>query len=385
MQFDEKSTRLIPLWEGNTVYRETVMFVGANDRAPLLFAPQEILCVTDYGGEIIYVQGEDFVLNEDGTLSLTEATRIPFLTEQEFYHDNPSSIISVPHNGKDTFIYWGEGTSMTRWQLAVTYTHKAAETLPIPTDFSYRYAPFFKKLKEGKNATVYFFGDSITAGANASYTCQTAPHMLPWTSLFAEQIAKKFSYTLHYQKLDIPRMPSYPPETDYPFGDRGKLTFINTAVGGWRTKHGIEHLEERVLKPIAAYGCDLFVFGFGMNDGRLTSEEYIANTRLIIDRILEVCPDAAILLIATMFPNPDAPRWHINQTSFEGPLLALAEEYAARGVPCAVAPMTSMSKAVLTRKRFHDYSANNVNHPNDFMIRLYAQTLLRTVLGDEVL
>ena len=32
-------------------------------------------------------------------------------------------------------------------------------------------------------------------------------------------------------------------------------------------------------------------------------------------------------------------------------------------------------------KRFQDCTANNVNHPNDFMMRLYAQTVLYSLFG----
>ena len=64
-------------------------------------------------------------------------------------------------------------------------------------------------------------------------------------------------------------------------------------------------------------------------------------------------------------------------------LLDLAAEYRAAGVDCAVSCMTSTSEAVLTRKDFHDYSGNNINHPNDFFARIYAQTLLQCVIGYE--
>ena len=37
---------------------------------------------------------------------------------------------------------------------------------------------------------------------------------------------------------------------------------------------------------------------------------------------------------------------------------------------------------ILTRKRYYDGTSNNVNHPNDFICRLYAQTILYTLCGD---
>ena len=40
-----------------------------------------------------------------------------------------------------------------------------------------------------------------------------------------------------------------------------------------------------------------------------------------------------------------------------------------------IADFYSMQKYLLKRKRFIDLTGNNVNHPNDFMIRCHAQLL----------
>ena len=47
----------------------------------------------------------------------------------------------------------------------------------------------------------------------------------------------------------------------------------------------------------------------------------------------------------------------------------------------AVADVTTFHKYLLRRKRFCDMSANNVNHPNDFMARAYAHVMWQTVIG----
>ena len=38
---------------------------------------------------------------------------------------------------------------------------------------------------------------------------------------------------------------------------------------------------------------------------------------------------------------------------------------------------------IVGKKRFRDYTGNNINHPNDFMSRLYAQVMVETVFGYE--
>jgi hypothetical protein len=60
---------------------------------------------------------------------------------------------------------------------------------------------------------------------------------------------------------------------------------------------------------------------------------------------------------------------------------SLAEDYVKDGKSCAVAKMTSMSQRILENKRFRDHTGNNINHPNDFLGRLYAQVVYETVIG----
>ncbi len=376
---NDLTKELLPLWRGERVYRESVMFIGQDDRAPLLYTPKSVLCVTSYDGDTVYAKGKDFIC-ENGYISLCEGSRIPYIEETAYYHNDPSSLISIPHQGKDTFIYWGEGTTMTRWQIAVTYTH-ADEPIKAPPCRAEHFARFLGKMARGEDVTVLFYGDSITKGANSSYACETPPFLPPWSMLCTEYLARKHGYTEHFVNTGLEPALVVPSE-DLTFGDRGNLTFINTAVGGWTSANGLENLEERVLAQISQHGCcDLFVLAFGMNDKRMTTAEHIANVRAMVDRVLAAAPETCVLLVSPMWPNPDSARWCITQPLLEPLQKELAAEYAAKGVGCAVAPMTTMSRQVLDKKRFCDYSGNNINHPNDFMGRLYAQTALQTLIG----
>jgi hypothetical protein len=58
-------------------------------------------------------------------------------------------------------------------------------------------------------------------------------------------------------------------------------------------------------------------------------------------------------------------------------LQKLAQEEA--GV--ALADLTTLHKEYLTVKNYRDMTGNNVNHPNDFLMRLYAQTIVKTIFG----
>jgi len=51
---------------------------------------------------------------------------------------------------------------------------------------------------------------------------------------------------------------------------------------------------------------------------------------------------------------------------------------------CAVADMTTMSQELYAMgKRFRDMTGNNINHPNDFLARIYAQVLLKALVGKD--
>ncbi|MPN39371.1 hypothetical protein SDC9_186899 [bioreactor metagenome] len=56
-------------------------------------------------------------------------------------------------------------------------------------------------------------------------------------------------------------------------------------------------------------------------------------------------------------------------------LYEVAKDY--NGV--VVANMTQIHKYILTRKHYRDITGNNVNHPNDFVARMYLQVLLDTI------
>lgn len=380
MTSEQFAKELAPLWSGSQVYRETVMFIGKADRAPLLYVPTQILSVTSYDGTILYEEGEDYACDGDGMLFLCENSRIPYIEEDAYYHNDPTSLISIPYKGQETFIYWGEGTTMTRWQVAVTYTHASKPILP-PATCQGRFADFLSKMERGEDVTVLFYGDSITQGSTSSYAVGTAPFLPTWNMLCAEYLARRYEFTEHFVHTGLERTLALPDE-DLCFGKRGTLTFINTAVGGWKSADGLEHLQQRILDQIAAHGCDLAVLAFGMNDKYMTVDEHVANMRTMIDQILLAAPQTSVLLVSPMYPNPASKRWCTVQPQFEAADKQLAEAYLQKGVPCALAPMTTMSARVLERKRFCDYSGNNINHPNDFMMRLYAQTVLHTLVGE---
>ncbi len=377
---DIKNPLMQPIFSGTVTVNETVMFLDKGDVKSLLYPIESIQSVTSYDGKKVYEEGKDYVL-VDGKIQVTENSSIPCITSKKFYN-SPGSIIQVMHDGKQVPMHWGEGRLMTDWQVNVNYTHAEGwEGFAQPSELA-TYRNFVKKLQAGEDVTVFFYGDSITNGASASYLYGYEPFQATYPMLFTQTLADLFGYTVHYVPGGVTGAPVVP-NTDYVGGDRGTITFVNTAVGGWTSQNGKDNIDAYITQKIEAYGCDLFIVAYGMNDAGVQPRVTSKNTEAIVDAVLEVTPDANIVLMATMVPNPAGLGWYGNQPKQEAEFQKLAKKYNEKGIPCSVCCMTSVSLSILEHKDFHDYSGNNINHPNDYFARVYAQVLLQTVIGYE--
>ena len=367
---------------GNTVKNETVMFLDYGDEKTLLYPISSVISVTSYDGSKTYVEGKDYSI-VNGKIKILEGSSIPCITRAVYYNYTANSTLITSYGGQNVSTYWGEGKPMTDYQVNVSYTHTES-----PLSFSQEcqsdiYKDFLAKLSAGEDVTIIFYGDSITRGASSSWEKGEAPYQYPYSILFTEALADLYGYTVHYVASGIASSAKVP-TSDYVAGTRGTITYINTAIGGWTSTDAINNVDNHIKAFAEQYGCDLFVCAFGMNDKSIAPSTTIANIKAVINTLLSVTPDASVMMVSTMVPNPNSTNgWYGNQPLQEEKLLAAAEEYRANGTACAVTCMTSMSLAVLERKDFNDYSGNNINHPNDFFIRVYAQTMIQALVGYE--
>ena len=146
---------------------------------------------------------------------------------------------------------------------------------------------------------------------------------------------------------------------------------------------GIEKFDTYIKPFVEKYGCDFILLAFGMNDGGNTPETEKDLQKQLLELVYGLMPDAEVLLLATMVPNNESVNgWYASQHLFEAVFDELADEYTALGKQIAVGRMTTMSLSILETKRFRDYTGNNINHPNDFMSRVYAQVVYATVTGE---
>lgn len=344
---------ILPVWQGDTVYFETVLFVGETDSAPLLYPIKEIIGVYNYGLQIEYKHGVDYEIR-DGKIYRLKGGNMPYMPIDEYYLEEQAQYAIGIVNRKEKapegkkFFSFGEKDSYSKYQIAVSYRHDGKNHIESPKGKSDKLKNFITKLKKGK-ADVVFYGDSITTGCNMSGTPQggeTAPYAEKFSVMVCRALQEKFNAVVGHR---------------------------NTAVGGWSTVEGLNAFDEKVTN----LPSDLMVLGFGMNDGHAEPKDYLDRTEQMVKLFKEKNPDGEVVLIATTLPNTESD-WVRNHPLFAAELYKLEQKYPF----VAVADMTDMHQKLLnTGKRYRDMTGNNVNHPNDFLGRIYAQVILKTILG----
>ena len=345
---------LQPIWEGGVVYHESVMPLEGPDGSmgdiALLYEASEIISVRSSDLRTEYVPGVDYAL-ADGKLRLLDGAipRVPF---GRMY---PPEEIEVPGGGllfpgKDVpWIYIEGGSLFHTWQLAVTYKHTDAFPGAVPPRQGGRLPNTLAKLEAGAPLRLLVYGDSLAVGCQSSGW--DATNVPPYAPTFFDM----FAGALRAQ-----------------YG--GEITVVNTAVGGVNSAWAADNAQELA----AEQSPDLMIVSLGGNDapGKVPPATFAWNVLRLFAKVKAQNPQCEFILLAPALQSPHS--FHDNgyQLRYRPWALGLGQE----GV--AVLDMAQMYADLLARKRFEDIASNNINHPNDFTARIYAQMLLETLKGD---
>jgi len=334
---------LQPVWEGEISYQESVLPVmgEANALLPIkmLYPIKEIIEVKNASQTITYQENVDYILHE-GELLILKSGKIPIMMHREFYPAYGQSGFEARGGG---YVCFSEGDFFHNRQIVVTYTHEAKYTGYKPENKAHLLKNIHAKLAAKEDIDLLVFGDSISVGGNASGFLNVAPYLPTYSELFAEGLKKTYGVNVNIH---------------------------NASVGGKDSSWG-EQTIDGVLSNLE--NIDLAIVAFGMNDGGMSGSSFAWNIQSINSKIKAKFVDVDILMIATMLPNYDAIRFYGNQELFHTYLSDLETE----GV--ALVNMTKVHASLLERKRYADMTGNNVNHANDYLSRVYAQTLLETL------
>lgn len=331
-----------PFWNSGKMVNESVLMISSNGHAPearLLFKPKKIISVTNSALDTAYVEGVDWEY-KNGKLILFSGSKAKYMTDKQLYPD--SARFPKIDGG---YIFHTEGTFFHRHQLAVTYTHKKkAWKGLIPKYQGNQLQNSINSLRNKKKLHLLLFGDSISSGANASGVGKAAPYLPAFGELVANQLQDFY---------------------------QSEIKFTNTAVGGKTSQWGVETAKERV----ADHHPDLVIIAFGMNDGtgKMSPAKFKENIALIMTQTKAVNPDVEFILVAPMLPNPES-KFLGTQPLFKKVL----DELSGPGV--IVTDITAVHRELLKHKSYQDMTGNNINHPNDFLMRWYAQQIVGTLI-----
>ncbi len=362
MKLNNKDTDkyLQPIWNTQTIYDETGVIIGEEGELRFLLSPiKNSVVVRDIHLEKIYQEGKDYVVTPKGIKRL-KGGELPFWNTDEYFaktYNPPIMLLADPEKiefsfDEERYIFHSEAADGVRHYLAVSYQTEENWQGYIPVQDE-KAKPFIQALKRDKKAKIMFYGDSITVGCNASgteYGGMLNPYLPPWYRLVSDYLENNFD---------------------------AEITVENEAVGGWTVKNGQDAFDEKVLPHCK--DTDLLVLAFGMNDTYTAEEDYIKSTKEMMDKYLAENPNGNILLVAPMLPNCQCKGWRNNQEIFEGSLLKIQQSYQNTSVAMVTSVIFDMEK---TGKPIRDWLANSVNHPTDFCVRIYAQVILQTLLGN---
>jgi lysophospholipase L1-like esterase len=277
----------------------------------------------------VYEAGRDYVIDaKAGTIARTENSRIPDFSKNVLYGKKDFDHSQFPGYGNAPFLIFVDYDTANAPPLYPGQVH--VETLLRKT---------VRKLREHKPLRIIAYGDSITAGGEASSVD------LQFPSRWAEYLRKQH------------------PDS--------KIELLNHATGGDNTENGLARLQEKVLsqKP------DLVLIAFGMNDhnllgvGGVPVPKFKENLKSIATQIREKT-GAEVILLSCFPPNPD---WHFG--SHQMGKYAQATKEAAEELKAPYADVYGIWETVLTRKDEPSLLGNDINHPNDFGHWLYLQAL----------
>lgn len=316
-----------PFWQGNTMTNESMLLVsynGGTPEAPFLFPYTNIIAVKNAALTITYTPGTDW-LYANNKLILPTGSRIPYVKD-----------IDLAPNMSIDPAYFHEH------QIAVTYTHSGTWQGPIPIYASSTLPHIIGKLSRQEAVRMVLYGDSISVGWNVSSLLGKPPYLPVWGQLVANTLQKTY---------------------------HSPITFINPSVAGQTSTWGVQNVHNLV----SSQSPDLVIIAFGMNDGLnmppsiipIDTTTFKNNLLKMIQDVKAISPQAEFILVSPTLMHP------AYAGSIQASYKTAIQSLVAPGI--VMADMTGVHQELLKTKKFADITGNNINHPNDFLVRWYAQ------------
>ena len=374
-----EAQRIAAFWKNSTMYNESITMMKRSNGeiyAKTLFVPTKINAVVDVYLQKEYKEGVDWEwVKGTNKIKWLSGSSIPYFT------DNDLSGKDSKGNYIPEFPAWSDGgrsrfgnalycvsSFLYEKQICISYTYDTAQVAKQGIKYTQYQGDKLKntvnKLKNGEKLKVLFYGDSIFSGCDASGMYSREPYMPYMHKLIQQELSRN---------------------------TKGKVQVDNLSVGGWTVENGRDALSGGVDGHNYSdkyKGYDLLILSFGMNNAHTPKEEYnpvtkeyegyVPATKAIVDKIKAANPNLEVILVSCMNPNPRV-GWDVNQKHQGGWLKEIAAQSKYSSYT-AVVDFYAVHKSILAYKDFSATTGNNINHPNDWLIRVYAQNILAAMI-----
>jgi|GEM_PF-3737641 len=342
----DEEKRVASLLHGTEIYREACLplapAAGQEVALRLLYPVKKVTEVVALGTGERLQEGRDWILR-DGRVILPPGTRAPVQVDAEFFLTERKEKDGTTKTVRTT-VKLVSGSWYHERQLEVSYEPATRDwSWPAPRS-TLADLPRTQQLLASKSPlTVVLFGDSISEGFDASGKNAVWPYQSGYGELVARQLRRIYG---------------------------APITFMNHARAGGTSAHALTQVDAQV----AWFKPDLVLLAYGMNDrADARRVAYKENLEKIIAAVRARAPEAEFVVITPMLNNPKQP------TGLD-PVKFIRDEALSLKLPgVAFVDVTSTQLALLERKDYLDLSGNGANHPNDFLMRIYAQRVLEVL------
>lgn len=277
-------------------------------------------------GSVMYEEGRDYEVNyAKGTIRRLSGSRIPDYAGHVMYGKE-----GFNQDDYGDFAAW----SNNKYFVYIDYTTTSYQRLAESNDQSGVLPRFSKRLRSGEKVRITWYGDSITAGCEASQPDRA------FASLYEHYLKEKFPAAI--------------------------LESNNVSVPGYGTKEALAGF----LSNFDTLHPDVVFLGFGMNDHNKIGCEpavFQANLDSLVLAIKRKF-DADVVIFSSFPPND-----HWYQSTHRMDQFAEASKQVAADTRSAYVDVYDTWMKVFKRKDQSSLLANNINHPNDFGHWVYEQ------------
>lgn len=365
-----------PFYETQIQYDEGFFLLenadGSVDEIKLLFPIAKVLEVRSNDLNKVYTEGEDYTVTADGKLKITEDSAIKAMKRSEFF---------LPDDAKADFLYndkAGEDAGkkpvtdkdlLYPYRYAVTYIRETVYDGFVPENKSGKLGKLNAKIKKGDKLNLLYFGDSIGTGAGASGEFDKLADLL------SSGIASRTGARTLMRNASVGGINS----SDAKLITEGNLSAIRADFRNSATA-SYDVLEK--YAPVT----DVAFIAFGANDcaGNMPSATFEMNICAVADYLREKNHDVTIIFVTSMNISPkvkkSAEKGGANLNIYDiekyaDVLNGLESEYENS----ANADIFRLQRSLLTAKKWEDLIADNLNHPCDYMQRVYVQGIIATM------